>query len=602
MDVFEEQNSCRESIPGLPDSERHGKKGRKKGQEKGKKTLTLQTFLQDENQDQDCPQSGVEEGGLDTQMAKLNLDQEELIVMESCHSYIHDMRRHVGPTNAMDPILQHEIQAFPPEAKRIIQKCGGYRNFILRSKDLAVVDKIVAAKSDLRTAQEMAFNEIYNNLPPPSNSYSTKNENINQESKEIWTSKSNIMRNQEEGSRMFHDQKSNSLFYQSTTNQNQDQEFSKSDTFGNSESCSAQQNLLKGLGQPAASAFSYSSGNQLEELRERVWKLQEENQELNLRLVDREQLEADLAALQSQNTALESLQNNTKNLLVMTRGELEQTRAEMTRMARGGGDGGEAGGAREIILGLQRNLESQQLRNLALTQELETKKQGVFGTERNPWSSPGLGSSLNTGDSDLLGLRSLHPGTWSGEAISAQAPAPSLLPPSSAAFQPANSRPMFGGLGASLSLPSPTHFSQALASEHSGLGIDLLGDTREEPKQTNSPPILEQRSPQSPPGFYSPALQQPRFSQEEQEEQDDQEQESSLVPPPDPAPPAPATTKLARQEMLVRKLVSMLPPGTSEETIKSCIQELRNRNGKLSGWPTSKIAQAIADLLHNGEA
>ena len=38
-----------------------------------------------------------------------------------------------------------------------MQKCGGYRNFILRSKNLAVVDKIVAAKTDLRNAQELAF-------------------------------------------------------------------------------------------------------------------------------------------------------------------------------------------------------------------------------------------------------------------------------------------------------------------------------------------------------------------------------------------------------------------------------------------------------------
>ena len=95
--------------------------------------------------------------------------------MESCHSYIHDMLRylnspnqaviqnqfstsflfrHLGPTHATDPILLHEINKFPDEAKvgflnhgilyaeiifkpylqKIIQKCGGYRNFILRSK------------------------------------------------------------------------------------------------------------------------------------------------------------------------------------------------------------------------------------------------------------------------------------------------------------------------------------------------------------------------------------------------------------------------------------------------------------------------------------
>ena len=39
--------------------------------------------------------------------------------MESCHSFIHDMLKHMGPTNAMDPRLQQEINNFPPEAKVI---------------------------------------------------------------------------------------------------------------------------------------------------------------------------------------------------------------------------------------------------------------------------------------------------------------------------------------------------------------------------------------------------------------------------------------------------------------------------------------------------
>ena len=105
--------------------------------------------------------------------------------MESCHSFIHDMLKHMGPTNAMDPRLQQEINNFPPEAKvitshvlilmyrtmlftsiyrfqKVIQKCGGYRNFILRSKDLAVVDKIVSARADLKHAQEMAFKVLSN--------------------------------------------------------------------------------------------------------------------------------------------------------------------------------------------------------------------------------------------------------------------------------------------------------------------------------------------------------------------------------------------------------------------------------------------------------
>ena len=35
--------------------------------------------------------------------------------------------------------------------------------------------------------------------------------------------------------------------------------------------------------------------------------------------------------------------------------------------------------------------------------------------------------------------------------------------------------------------------------------------------------------------------------------------------------------------MLVKKLVTLLPSGTSEETIKKSIQVLRAKNGKLSG-------------------
>lgn len=97
--------------------------------------------------------------------------------MESCHSFIHDMLKHMGPANVMDPRLQQEISNFPPEAKvgfrkfnktlniqifilrtqRIIQKCGGYRNFILRSKDLAVVDRMISAREDLKLAQELAL-------------------------------------------------------------------------------------------------------------------------------------------------------------------------------------------------------------------------------------------------------------------------------------------------------------------------------------------------------------------------------------------------------------------------------------------------------------
>ena len=37
--------------------------------------------------------------------------------MDSCHSFIHDMLKHMGPTNTMDPRLMDEINNFPPEAQ-----------------------------------------------------------------------------------------------------------------------------------------------------------------------------------------------------------------------------------------------------------------------------------------------------------------------------------------------------------------------------------------------------------------------------------------------------------------------------------------------------
>ena len=132
---MEDYEKIRE-IPGLAES---GKKGKKKSNNT-KKTFTLQTFLHDE--ESSSPRAGggakinsLDEDPLGSHFAKLNLDEDvcvfnvsffqrlhsrilqELVIMESCHSFIHDMLKHMGPTNAMDPRLQQEISNFPPEAK-----------------------------------------------------------------------------------------------------------------------------------------------------------------------------------------------------------------------------------------------------------------------------------------------------------------------------------------------------------------------------------------------------------------------------------------------------------------------------------------------------
>ena len=114
MDEYD--NNVRPDIPGLVETEKT-RKGKKKGGA-NKKTLSLQTFLQDESQESNLDSPGQSEAdNMEAHFAKLNLDDEELIVMESCHSYFHDILRKMGPTNAMDARLQQEMDSFPPEAK-----------------------------------------------------------------------------------------------------------------------------------------------------------------------------------------------------------------------------------------------------------------------------------------------------------------------------------------------------------------------------------------------------------------------------------------------------------------------------------------------------
>jgi len=651
MDVFDEENSGRAEIPGLPDSERGNKKGKKKGGGGAKKTLSLQNFLQDENQEPPhMPCSPSEQ--LEAHMVKLNLDEEELIVMESCHSFIHDMLRQLGPIHAMDPILTQEINKFPDEAKKIIQKCGGYRNFILRSKDLAVVDKIVAAKSDLKNAQEMAFKEIYNSLPP-----TPRNDNIPGDSqKEIWSSNNSNL-NKQSGtlwSNYTGDQGGQEALHSAVHTGGKTDEFYPRPPGPPDPHYSAQQNLLKGLGQSMGHQAQYSSDttNSFQGgLEERVWKLQEENQQLLQRVSDRDQ---EVSNLRSSLSSLESLQHNTKNDLMVAQAEVEQVKGELARVSR------EVGGGQEVA-SLKASLEQAHLRNLALTQELEMKKHsppGLFSSSsqssipRGPWQTADMPSVPLPGDSDLLGLRSMVPGPWSGDMLSA--PPSSLLPPSSQgnSFLQGGHRghDMFGGLGLGSGSRSglglgPGSSGMALgpgsgmglgqgsgmvlgsgsgsgpgmglgsgsgmglgSASSSGMGLgagmglgpgsgmppefhSMLGLPRSSspsmglslpsPPQLTSPPHSSPPTlPSLPPSSTPPSL--PTST-------------TSLPPPQVPQ------GKTARQEMLVKKLVTMLPPGTSEETIKNSIQVLRAQHGKLSGWPTSRIAAAIKDLLHQGD-
>jgi len=644
MDEFETE-VCRPEIPGLAEADK-GKKGKRKGN--NKKTLSLQSFLQDENQETGDSAENSETDAMESHFAKLNLDEEELIVMESCHSYIHDLLRQMGPTNAMDPRLQSEINNFPPEAKRVIQKCGGYRNFILRSKDLAVVDKIVAAKADLRNAQELAFKEIYNNLPhaPPV----AKNENVNAGdlSKDIWNSKPNILSHSKSSGNiwssekggfqeqlqlemprvdsLFNDQKANSVYYQPANqnqaantfaNQNQESDYSKNHgVIGNGgkmgESFSARQNLLKGLNMTDI----FSSGNnfevsslqkQLEEYKERNWKLTETNNELLKKLAEKDKIQEELVNLHAKYAALEAMQNNTKNDYEFCKSELEIRKSELQRLKNENPGSLESSGIkskldtdRQIIFNLQKSLESEQLRNLNLTKEIENQRNlsgssganlTLKGGDSKPpgfFSAPQHGrgwdhsmtplpltSQLNM-DSDPLGLRSMLSGDPGGMvAGNPLSTSTSTAQPNS--FLSSSSSQMFGGLiGTEF---KPRQMNKSASSNSLGLSVMGVQDQGQGPPPMKPSPV-EHLAPTSFPSMFS-------------------------QPPPTTAPTMPQTmpttnhSKTARQEQLIKKLVGMLP-GSDEETIKNCITALRHRHGKLSGWPTSKIASHIADLIKEG--
>lgn len=597
---MEEYENVRPDIPGLVETEK-SKKGKKKSNS-SKKTLSLQNFLQDEP---GVAASGESAGSdaMESHFAKLNLDEEELIVMESCHSFIHDMLKHMGPTNAMDPRLQQEINNFPPEAKKVIQKCGGYRNFILRSKDLAVVDKIVSARADLKHAQEMAFKEIYNNR---SQNQQSKNENHQNSDvpKEVWNSKPKILN---------HSKSSGSIWGAQHPNEQGQVESFFTEPRANSvyyKSSASSPDVETARGHGAVGNGGTSNGNiqlppgnikeltalqkQLGQLHEHNLMLTEVNTDLKRRLAEKERICEDLHLLQSNFSSLESLYNNTKNELELCKSELQKHRTEMLALH----TAGKVDGDKQIIFTLQNKLETERLKSLNLSKELEMHKNlnssvgaNLTGKPEDPrggvaggasfysgpmsmsgshgWDQPLSGAAMPGLDSDMLGLRSI----FSADLSTAPAQGAGKMPP----------LPATGEAGSWLGL------AQGHNTQHgSSFGLPAM-------------PLLEDHT-VPPPGISSapsdPALYPPLFSMPPPGAVTSSAAAASLSPVTVPGGGGKQGPASGRQEQLVRKLAGMLP-GADEETIKNCISELRARHGKLSGWPTSKIATHIIEMIND---
>merc|ERR1719466_18049 len=171
---------------------------------------------------------------------------------------------------------------------------------------------------------------------------------------------------------------------------------------------SARQNLLKGLNM----SDIFSSGNnfevsslqkQLEDYKERNWKLTETNNELLKKLSEKDKLHDEVASFQSKYSGLEALQNNTKNDYEFCKSELDICKAELQRLKSENPGSLESSGIkskldsdRQIIFNLQKSLESEQLRNLNLTKEIEN--------QRNLSGSSGANLTLKGGDSKPPGF------------------------------------------------------------------------------------------------------------------------------------------------------------------------------------------------------
>lgn len=609
-------------IPGLPESEQKGKKGKKKSN--AKKTFTLQNFLQDQ-ENVEPADNGTAVGAGSQSLAKLSLDDKESAVLESCHSFIHDLLKQLGPTNAMDPAIQQEINNFPPEAKAVMQKLGGYRKFILRCKDLVVVDKIVAARSDLAAAQEMAFKEIYSNIP----SDVSISSHSRPEPKDIWTDappaakvpmwnstniSSSISSSQNHPlDSVYKDMRGGALpesphlLTNSFNSQNQDSEFlrggqnsSRQMLFGGLGSLVSQESAVHKNGDIKPSAQHFSSMNMfgqdnsvaqaLEEYQARLWQQTSANNELLKRLAEKDNQLKDHHLLKQKLLDLDLEHKTTLLQLGQYKTEVDLLRLEVARLKQCGTAGlyqednaanGSGCTPRDVILHLQKQLEQELLKNRNLTQQLEVQHRGeslkLAAAESGPASlAPGSklprqntfgGLSLSRED-DLFGLRSMTMNSGPLADMSSLAPAPS-------AATAAAAHSVFGAFGSDFSSRLP--LNKAVSAANLGFHMNL-GDSREP-----SPADL-QKNMSGFLGSFNPPLSGGSLG-------DQVSTGSGLAA-------LTANSKSARQEQLVKKLVATIP-GSTEDSIKHYIQVLREQHGKLSGWPTSRIAAEISQLMEN---
>ena len=301
----------------------------------------------------------------------------------------------------------------------MIQKCGGTRNFVLRCKNLSVVDRMISVREDVKVSQEMTYNEISGNF---SSRQQSKNENFHSSgtTKDVWNAKPSIMENRSTSGALSQasghgniksfisesNANGNSLYYKSSNKENNS---SNLGVMGNESK--AERNLLI---------------KQVEQLKDEKRVLKDHNADLRERLLEKGKLEDSFQCLKSQYSKLELQCSNTRNELELSNAELEKNKRELRALHAAVSFDSD----RQIIFDLQQKLETERLKNLNLSKELEMLKGGsgsyganLLSNQSDQNTNTVLGSSggwehsltnlstrpssMSLSSSDPLGIRSI---------------------------------------------------------------------------------------------------------------------------------------------------------------------------------------------------
>eukprot|EP00088_Acartia_fossae_P007693 TRINITY_DN13610_c0_g1_i2.p1 TRINITY_DN13610_c0_g1~~TRINITY_DN13610_c0_g1_i2.p1 ORF type:complete len:884 (+),score=242.62 TRINITY_DN13610_c0_g1_i2:38-2689(+) len=444
MKVEEQQNEGYREIPGLPEPDRGGKKGKKKNNANSKKNLNLPNFSDPTKGSSGMNNAVQQPPMMEERPPRPQLSDKEAACLESCHSYIFDYLKMSGPMNAFDTRLQTEINQFPPEAKSVITKVGGLKSFILLCEDLLVVDKIVGAKIHANKIKELALRDVCNSLPggaqqPSINSGAAGGGQqpsgggslmMPGQEKQIWNSAAALANtmaaNNNSNSpnkivgKMGHNTQAgleNTIQYHSTTANStvgnvgpqpttaQQHQFQQQQHFGSIGDRSISQTQL---GAPGDHRMNPPKQNQipglenLDHLQKEVFRLTSANKELISKLAEKDKQIHELRQYEGRMTQLELETDQARIQINKYRDQIERLKTELAEAKSAQADHNSKHKAfsdndRDLILSLQKQLDAEKLKTLNLSsQQVDSQLANLaLGTSTGQGVNSVVGDHIN---------------------------------------------------------------------------------------------------------------------------------------------------------------------------------------------------------------